>query len=86
MKVLGIALIVSSVAVLFLHYAGEFFSADICLDAGQVYDYATSQCHADVDNLPNIPYAKRFSRFIAGSLLAMLSGIACVVIGKRKKP
>ena len=86
MKVLGLALIVFSVAVLLLHFAGEFFAADICLDAGQVYDYATSQCRADVDHLPYIPYAKRFSWFITGSLFALLLGIACVVIDKRKKP
>ena len=86
MKFVGISLIVCSVAILLLHFAGEFFAADMCLDAGQVYDYATSQCRSDVDHLPYIPYAKNFSWFISGTLIALLFGIACVVIGKRKKP
>jgi hypothetical protein len=86
MKVFGITLIVFSAAVLLLHFAGECYAADMCLDHGQVYDYGTSQCRADVDHLPYIPYAKRFSWGIAGSLFALLLGIAFVVLGKRKKP
>ena len=85
MKVVGITLIVSSMAILLLHFAGEYFAADMCLDAGQVYDYATSQCRADVDHLPYIPYVKTFSWFITGSLVFLLLGVACVVIGKRRK-
>jgi hypothetical protein len=84
MKVFGITLIVLAAAVLSLHFAGEYIAADMCLDHGQVYDYGTSQCRADVDHLPYIPYAKRFSWFIAGSLVVLLLGIVCVVIGKRK--
>lgn len=85
MKVIGIALIVLSVAVLLLHFAGEYYAADVCLDAGQVYDYATSQCRADVDHLAYVPYAKRFSWFIAGSLFVLVFGVACVVLGKGRK-
>ena len=85
MKIFGITLIVLSVAVLLLHFVGENFAADMCLDAGQVYDYATSQCRADVDHLPYIPYAKNFSWFITGSLVTFLVGVACVVVGKRRK-
>jgi hypothetical protein len=85
MKVIGITLIVLSVAALLLHFAGEYYAADVCLDAGQVYDYATDQCRADVDHLRHIPYVKRFGWFIAGSLFVFLFGIACVVLGKRSK-
>ncbi len=86
MKVLGITLIVFSVAALLLHFLGEYFAADICLDAGQVYDYATSQCRSDMNHLPYISYTKRFSWHIIGSLIALLLGIACVVIGQSKRP
>jgi len=85
MKAFGITLIVLSATVLFLHFAGEYAAADMCLDHGQVYDYSTSQCRADVDHLPYIPYAKRFSWFIASALVVLLLGIVCVVIGKRKR-
>jgi hypothetical protein len=86
MKLIGIVLIVLSGAVLLLYFAGEYYAADVCLDAGQVYDYATSQCRADVDHLPHIPYAKRISWFILSSLFVLLLGVACVVLGKRSKP
>ena len=72
-------------AILLLHYAGHYFAVDMCLDAGHVYDYATSRYRADVDHLPYIPYAKNFSWFITGSLIALLLGIACIVFSKGKK-
>ena len=84
MKIVGIALIVFSMAIFLLHFAGDFFAVDMCLDAGQVYDYATNQCRSDVDHLPYIPYAKRFSWFITGSFAALLLGVVCIVIEKRK--
>lgn len=86
MKALGITLIVLSAAVLILHYAGDFAAVDMCLDHGQVYDYSTSQCRSDVDHLPYIPYAKRFSWLIAGSLTVLLLGIIFVVVGNKKRP
>lgn len=86
MKALGIALIAISSVALFLHFAGEYVAVDMCLDHGQVYDYSTSQCRSDVDHLPYIPYAKRFSWFIGTSLVALLLGVVCVVIAKRKMP
>lgn len=85
MKVIGITFIISSVAILLWHFSGEVLAADMCLDAGQVYDYATSQCRADVNHLPYIPYAKNFSWVITGSLVAFLLGIAGVVFSKRRK-
>jgi hypothetical protein len=77
MKVFGITLIVFSAAVLLLHYAGGYYAAGVCPDASQVYDSGTSQC---------VPNAKNFSWVVASSLFALLLGIACVVIGKRRKP
>jgi len=86
MKVFGITLIVFSAAVLLLHFVGDYYAAGMCPDASQAYDSGTSQCVPDVDHLPYIPYAKNFSWFITSSLFALLLGIACVVIGKRRKP
>jgi hypothetical protein len=84
MRKLGIVMIVGSLAILLMHFAGEYYAADMCIDSGQVYDYATSQCRADVDQLPYIPYAKRFSWLITTTIIALLTGIAFVVIGRKK--
>ena len=84
MRKLGIVLIVGSMAILLLHFAGEYYAVDMCIDSGQVYDYATSHCRDDVDHLPYIPYAKRFSWLISTTIIALLIGVAFVVIGRRR--
>ncbi|PCJ30195.1 MAG: hypothetical protein COA90_10020 [Gammaproteobacteria bacterium] len=83
MKALGIVLIASSTGAVFFHFLNEFFSVDMCLDAGNVYDYAKSQCRSDVTSLPYIPYLKNFSWFVGGSLLILFLGIACTVLSKK---
>lgn len=85
MKIFGLTIVALSLAVLLLHFAGEYIAIDMCLDEGQVYDYATSQCRSDVDHLPFIPYAKRFSWLIACTLVSLIIGVACFVLGKKKR-
>ena len=85
MKLVGIALIATSLAVLLLFFAGEYYAADVCLDAGQVYDYGTSQCRADVDHLPYVPYAKNFAWGVVFAVLALPVGIWCFVVGHRRR-
>ena len=85
MKLLGVTLIATSLAVLLLFLAGEYYAADVCLDAGQVYDYGTSQCRADVDHLPYVPYAKNFSWGVVFAVLALPVGIWCFVVGQWRR-
>lgn len=85
MRAIGITIIFISVAVLLLHSVQEFLAINACLDSGQVYDYSRSECRSDLTAAPYIPYFKRFSWLNTGALLAMLLGIACVLVGKRDR-
>ncbi len=86
MKVFGVALIAASLAVLLLFLAGEYYAADVCLDAGQVYGYGTSQCRADVDHLPYVPYAKNVRWGVILASVALPLGIWFAFIGRRRRP
>ena len=72
--------VLSAASFLFL-LAGSYFASDMCLDAGKVYDYATSQCRADVDHLPFAPYT--FGRRDIAALLGIACGIVCLFVAKK---
>lgn len=61
MKSIGYAVAIFSVFLFAFEFAGEYYAADVCLDAGQVYDYATSQCRSDIQTLPYSPYTAHLS-------------------------
>ncbi len=86
MRSIGITIIVISAAALMLHALQDSLAIDACLESGRVYDYSTDECRADVSQVRYIPYVKRFSLINTGALLAMLLGIASVMMGNRKKP
>lgn len=85
-KFLGTAIVAAALSVLMLFFAGEYYAADICLDAGQVYDYGTSQCRADVDHLPYVPYVKNVRWGVILASVALPLGIWFVFIGRRRRP
>ncbi len=86
MRAIGFTIIVISAAVLLLHSAQEYLAIDACLDSGRVFDYRAGECRSDLSRVSYIPYLKRFSWVNTGALLAMLLGIAFVIIASRKKP
>jgi hypothetical protein len=85
LKALGWTLLISSSAVLLLAALGEYYAADICLDAGKVYDYATSQCRGDVDHLPYVSFIGRVGWPLLIALGGFVSGIGCTVAAYRKR-
>ena len=85
LKAIGWTLVIVSAAALLIPAFGEYFASDMCLDAGDVYDYATSQCRTDVDHLPYAPYLGRADWPQIFGLVGLIFGICCTVAGYRKR-
>ena len=84
LKKVGWTLVVLSSAALLIPAFGEYYASDMCLDAGNVYDYATSQCRADVDHLPYMPYLGRAEWPQLFAVVGLGLGVLCTLAGYRR--
>lgn len=84
MKKLGYFLIFISVAFVVYNWLGEFMVIDMCLDAGKVYDYATSTCRSDIHTSEYIPYTTRFVWELMFSLFGVVVGVTLIAFSKKK--
>jgi len=84
MKPVGYILILIGILFMGFQWIAEWSAVDICLDAGEVYDYATSSCRSDISRLPYTPYTERFGWQILASVIFAAVGLVFVVIGRRR--
>jgi len=56
---------------------------DICLDAGNVYDYATNTCRSDIATSMHIPYSIRYFWELLFLTVIIAAGITLVIKSKK---
>ena len=83
MKKLGYILIFISIAFIIFTWLGEFITKDMCLDSGQVYDYATSSCRSDIQTSKYVPFTVRFLWELFFSTALLIAGILLIVKSKK---
>lgn len=84
MKPVGYILILIGILFMGLQWVAEWLAVDICLDAGEVYDYVTSSCRSDISKLPYTPHTERFGWQILASVFFAALGLVLVFIGRRR--
>jgi hypothetical protein len=85
MRLLGVLIILGSMLFVGADYVAEFLAVDVCLDAGYVYDYATSTCNKEAEHLPYVSYVERNGNLLTLAVLGVLVGLVVWAKAKRKK-
>lgn len=85
MVCIGRVLVLVALTTVALDWTAELYAIDICLDAGDVYDYATSTCRADAERLPYLPYVQRSAGLLIVASFVALLGTAFLFIGRNKR-
>lgn len=85
MRLLGALMVLGSMLLLGADYVAEFLAVDVCLDAGYVYDYATSTCNKEAEHLPYVSYIERNGKLLAVAAFGVLVGLVVWSKAKRRK-
>lgn len=85
MRLLGALIAIGSMLLVGVDYVAEFLAVDVCLDAGNVYDYATSTCNKEAEHLPYVYYIERNGKLLAVAAFGGLIGLVVWNKAKRKK-
>ncbi|HJP37566.1 MAG TPA: hypothetical protein QF499_00355 [Gammaproteobacteria bacterium] len=83
MRLTGYIFIVGSILFIIFQYVSEIMAVDMCLDSGQVYDYASSMCRSDIDALAYVSYAERFGLAALAAIIFAFAG--CLLIAKARR-
>lgn len=86
MRLLGALIVLGSMFLIGADYVAEILAVDVCLDAGYVYDYATSTCNKEAEHLPYVSYIECNGELIAVTAFGVLVGLVVWNKGKKRKP
>ncbi|MDX9955225.1 MAG: hypothetical protein RBT75_14065 [Anaerolineae bacterium] len=82
MRLLGALIALGAILFVGADYVAEFLAVDVCLDAGYVYDYATSTCNKEAEHLSYVSYVERNGKLLVVAAFGVLVGL--VVWAKAK--